>query len=75
MEKGHLKAVCSKYAGENGRKSNGQFFINDSDNREDFYKISCDREDKLYRVSLKVCEYYMNFEVDTGCRILAISLK
>lgn len=75
--KGHLKAVC-KYGGGRGSeqksKGKGQFFLNNSDDSEvEFYNISCDGGDGPYYVSLKVDNESLDFEVDTGSKISAIS--
>lgn len=75
-EKGHLKAVCSKYRNGGGEddRDKGQFFMNDSDDSAvDFYNIHCECDDGPYYARLKVEQQFVNFEVDTGSKIAAIS--
>lgn len=79
-EKDHLKVMCRNSECGRGcdytKKSKGQFFLVDSDSETEevnFYNLVGDRGDDSYYADLEVEGHYIRFEVDTGCKFLAIS--
>lgn len=72
-QKGHLRAVCNRRAATPGT-GRGQFFLNDSDDSDvSFFNLSTSGSDEPYLIHLNVSGKILNFEIDTGSKISAIS--